>query len=171
MQQPRHLARGLADAAAGAAGAHQLLVQRVMLRLERLRGRGEAEADAQDLAEILGNLAENAAQWARSRVRVAARRGEEAADAGLVALAVEDDGPGIPQEAAETALSRGGRLDATKPGTGLGLAIVADLAEAYGGSLALRRSRHLGGLCAEVRLPARAGAGGAAGQPSPASPP
>lgn len=114
------------------------------------------EADAQDLAEILGNLAENAAQWARNRVRVAARRSEDAADAGLVALAIEDDGPGIPQEAAETALSRGGWLDATKPGTGLGLAIVADLAEAYGGSLVLRRSRHLGSLCAEVRSrPAR----------------
>lgn len=112
--------------------------------------------DGQDLAEMLGNLAENAAQWARSRVHLSGRH-----DGDATTLLVEDDGPGIPDHQAETVLARGGRLDVTKPGTGLGLAIVGDLLEAYGGSLALRRSP-LGGLSVELRLPDRRDEGGLA---------
>lgn len=103
--------------------------------------------DAQDLTEILGNLAENAAAWATGAVRVAGQR-----DRDTVTLRIEDDGPGVPEDRIDTVLARGGRLDETRPGTGLGLAIVGDLVEAYGGSLSLRRSS-LGGLLAEVRLP------------------
>jgi signal transduction histidine kinase len=109
--------------------------------------------DAQDLAEMLGNLADNAAQWARTSVRLCGWR-----DSDATGLLVEDDGPGVPDQEIETVLARGGRLDATKPGAGLGLAIVGDLIEAYGGSLALCRSP-LGGLRAELRLPGRPGLG------------
>jgi signal transduction histidine kinase len=103
--------------------------------------------DAQDLAEILGNLAENAATWASGAVRIEGRR-----EADAVTLSVEDDGPGVPEDRFDIVLARGGRLDETRPGTGLGLAIVGDLVEAHGGSLALRRSSR-GGLRAEIRLP------------------
>ena len=103
--------------------------------------------DAQDLTEILGNLAENAATWAAGTVRIKGRR-----DGNAVTLCVEDDGPGVPENRVDDVLARGGRLDATRPGTGLGLAIVGDLVEAHGGSLSLGRSA-LGGLLAEVRLP------------------
>ena len=103
--------------------------------------------DAQDLTEILGNLAENAATWAD---RHGADRGPARREAAI--LRVEDDGPGVPEDQIDTVLARGGRLDETRPGTGLGLAIVGDLVEAYGGSLALR-ARSLGGLLAEIRLP------------------
>ncbi|HWK79994.1 MAG TPA: HAMP domain-containing sensor histidine kinase, partial [Thermomicrobiales bacterium] len=103
--------------------------------------------DDQDLAEILGNLAENATAWATGTVRIAGWQEDNA-----VVLQVEDDGPGVPEDQIDTVLARGGRLDETRPGTGLGLAIVGDLVEAYGGSFTLRRSS-LGGLLAEVRLP------------------
>jgi len=105
------------------------------------------QLDAQDLTEILGNLAENAATWAAGTVRIEGRR-----DGSAIMLRVEDDGPGISDDQIDTVLARGGRLDETRPGTGLGLAIVGDLVEAHGGSLSLRRSA-LGGLLAEVRLP------------------
>ena len=105
--------------------------------------------DAEDLAEMLGNLVENAAQWARTCVHL---YGWQESDA--TGLLVEDDGPGVPDHEIETVLTRGGRLDATKPGAGLGLAIVGDLVETHGGSLALSRSA-LGGLRAELRLPGR----------------
>jgi signal transduction histidine kinase len=49
---------------------------------------------------------------------------------------------------------RGARLDTGKPGTGLGLAIVRDVAEIYGGSVALDESEDLGGLLVRLRLPA-----------------
>jgi signal transduction histidine kinase len=106
-----------------------------------------APIDAQDLAEIVGNLGENALKWAASKIRIAGR-----AENGAVLVSVEDDGPGIPEDQIGTVLTRGGRLDETQPGSGLGLAIVADLAEAYSGSLAVGRSP-LGGLSAAVRLP------------------
>jgi signal transduction histidine kinase len=102
--------------------------------------------DAQDLTEILGNLAENAASWAKSAVEIHVR-----AEGDAVTLQVEDDGPGVPEERIDSVLARGGRLDETRPGTGLGLAIVSDLVEAHSGSLTLGRSS-LGGLLAEIRL-------------------
>ncbi len=49
---------------------------------------------------------------------------------------------------------RGARLDTGKPGTGLGLAIVRDVAEIYGGTVALEESEDLGGLLVRLRLPA-----------------
>lgn len=104
--------------------------------------------DAQDLAEILGNLTENAAHWATGDVHVSAR-----SEGGTIVIEISDDGPGIDETQIGKALTRGGRLDESHPGTGLGLAIVGDLVEAYDGALALRRS-DLGGLLAQVRLPA-----------------
>jgi signal transduction histidine kinase len=120
--------------------------QRLSWQIEDM-DRLSVRMDPLDLAEILGNLAENAATWAAGVVRVEGWR-----DGDTVALRVEDDGPGVPEEQIGTVLARGGRLDETRPGTGLGLAIVGDLVEAHGGSLALRRSS-LGGLLADVRLP------------------
>ncbi len=120
--------------------------QRVQWEVDADPGLASA-VDPQDLAEIFGNLIENAAQWAEYRIRIVGHR-----DGHAVSLSVEDDGPGIPEHEIETVLARGGRLDESKPGSGLGLAIVGDLAEVYGGSLSLRRSS-LGGLRAELHLP------------------
>lgn len=109
--------------------------------------------EPEDFDEILGNLIENAAKWAKSKVRLTVADGIRDGLRTLV-VAVEDDGPGIPEEKAREAVKRGKRLDESKPGTGLGLAIVTDLVEEYGGALALDRST-LGGLKAEVILARR----------------
>ncbi|MGX9144835.1 ATP-binding protein [Mesorhizobium sp. 128a] len=106
--------------------------------------------EREDLEELLGNLLDNAMKWARSTVAVSVMpAGKDASR--LFEIAIEDDGPGIPEDKARDALKRGRRLDETKPGTGLGLAIVADLVNEYGGALALERSA-MGGLKAIVRL-------------------
>ena len=173
----RHVERELARARAAGSGGRQAApasVARQVVDVLRRTPRGRELAwsidipaelsvddDAQDLAEILGNLAENAAKWAASRVRLAGGQ-DAAAGTGAIILSVEDDGPGIPEGEGEAALARGGRLDATKPGAGLGLAIVSDLVEAYGGSLALGQSEAFGGLSAEIRLPGRRAEPGAA---------
>ena len=104
------------------------------------------------MAEIFGNLCENASKWAASIVRIAGRL-----DGGVITLSVEDDGPGVPDSQIGIVLTRGGRLDEAQPGSGLGLAIVSDLAEAYGGTLTIGRSA-LGGLSAGVRFPLDTGA-------------
>ena len=77
-----------------------------------------------------------------------------AGDRPLSLLLVEDDGKGIPQEDRTRIFDRGVRLDSGKPGTGLGLAIVRDVAEIYGGSVALEESEDLGGVLVRLRLPA-----------------
>jgi signal transduction histidine kinase len=106
-----------------------------------------ARIDPDDLAEALGNLIENAARHAASKVCISARRdGHEAV------IVVADDGPGITEQARGRALERGVRLDLTDPGSGLGLAIVADIAEACGASLTL--DNRPDGFAATLRLPA-----------------
>jgi signal transduction histidine kinase len=92
-----------------------------------------ARIDPDDLAEAIGNLAENAARHARAKVSIRTRRKAE-----LVVVTVADDGPGIPEGRVEEALARGGRLDRLGSGAGLGLAIVRDIAEAWGGAFEIR---------------------------------
>ena len=113
-----------------------------------LRFRG----DKHDLEEMTGNLFDNACKWAASRVRVSA--GRQLVDRRpFVTISLDDDGPGLPSEKRVAVLSRGHRLDESKPGSGLGLSIVVELARIYGGSLKLEQS-DLGGLAARLTLPA-----------------
>lgn len=104
--------------------------------------------DREDLAEMLGNLLENAGRYARTRLSISA-----SVDKGAVILRLEDDGAGIPAALIASALQPGVRLDETTAGYGLGLAIVRELAELYGGNLRLDNSAELGGLEARLSLP------------------
>jgi len=99
-------------------------------------------ADA--MRRCLGNLLDNARRHA-GRVAVSVH-----ALPGWAEVAVEDDGPGIPEEAREDALRPFTTFSAG--GTGLGLAIARDIARAHGGEIGLGESA-MGGLRALVRLP------------------
>jgi signal transduction histidine kinase len=162
-----HLAHARAAGSGAASGARAAVassVDGIARTLERLYAdRGltfEVRVDAnhvvrgqrEDLDEMLGNLMDNACKWARSRVAVSSRL-----DAAQVAIEVDDDGPGLDAAMLDAVMRRGVRADEAVPGSGLGLAIVRDLAEVYGGSVALGRSR-LGGLNARLLLPASAAA-------------
>ncbi len=116
---------------------------------ERIRFRG----DTGDFLEISGNLMDNACKWCESRVSVSAAIADEADPqaTGLV-LIVADDGPGVPEEAAEKLLQRGTRLDESTPGHGIGLAIVKDIAESWGGRLEVGHA-DLGGAEFTVTIP------------------
>jgi signal transduction histidine kinase len=76
-------------------------------------------------------------------------------DDGRVAwISIEDDGPGVPEEAAERIFKP---FYTTKPagkGTGLGLPICKRIAEEHGGDLVLDRSPELGGARFTLTLPA-----------------
>lgn len=70
---------------------------------------------------------------------------------------VEDDGPGIPEDARALAIEPFHRLDAARDpnkggGVGLGLSIAADIARSHGGALILSDSARLGGLRVELRI-------------------
>jgi signal transduction histidine kinase len=106
--------------------------------------RGEAE----DLQDMIGNLAENACRYGGGLVEITVRETDDQ----RMEVSIDDDGEGLSDEQALAALRRGVRLDESQAGSGLGLAIATELAEAYGGTLTLKRSS-LGGLCASLQLP------------------
>jgi signal transduction histidine kinase len=112
---------------------------------------GRIEGDTPGLRRVLRNLGDNAARHARTRVAFAL-----GAHDGAVALAVDDDGPGIPEADRERVLERFVRLDDARArdagGSGLGLAIASELVAAHGGTLSITTSR-LGGARIEVKLP------------------
>ncbi len=158
-----HLAQARAAASGGAPGAHCSVKEsadglaRTLLRLHAERGltiavnvdaSHDVRAQREDLDEMLGNLLDNACRFARARVCVTSTRA-----AATIVITVEDDGPGLEVSMREAVLQRGVRADQATPGSGLGLAIVRDLAEVYGGSIALKSGRS-GGLGAELTLPA-----------------
>jgi len=162
----RHVERELARSriAAGAQISHRALLDQTVSGLVKTisklpRGDGidwcidspaglTAAVDDADLAEILGNLLDNARKWARSMVTLTAhRRGRE------IEILVEDDGPGIPVADRSRVLNRGIRLDERVPGSGLGLTIAKEIVEAYHGQLELGGSE-AGGLLVSLILPA-----------------
>ncbi|MFC0283064.1 ATP-binding protein [Camelimonas abortus] len=168
-----YLDRARAAALTGALGA-VTAVEPVIQGLARALGRIHAErglavevavepglrfrGEAQDLQDLIGNLADNAFKWGRAHVRIAAAALPDARP-GMIRIVVDDDGPGMAPDARDTALARGRRLDETTPGSGLGLSIVAELAEIYGGALELGDSP-CGGLRATLVLPGGRAPGG-----------
>jgi signal transduction histidine kinase len=104
--------------------------------------------EAQDLDEMLGNLMENGFKWARHTVAVRASVADR-----WVELTIDDDGAGLLPAQVEQVLRPGERLDEAAPGFGFGLSITRELAELYGGGIALEKSP-LGGLRVSLRLPA-----------------
>src|SRR5262249_6466878 len=126
---------------------HRLYADRGLDVLVRVPRQHAVRAQREDVDEMLGNLLDNACKWAHSRVIVDAQP-----SAGALDITVDDDGPGVDASMRDVVLQRGMRADEAAPGSGLGLAIVRDLAELYGGSIALDASP-LGGLRARLQLP------------------
>ena len=100
-----------------------------------------------DLAELVGNLLENATKWARREIRITV----EAKDA--VVIRIEDDGIGVADDQLANLGRRGTRLDEQTQGSGLGLAIARDITDAYEGSLSFDHAS-TGGLAVSIRIPA-----------------
>jgi signal transduction histidine kinase len=92
----------------------------------------EVVADGDKVEQVLTNLVENAAKYGSPQgLRVTARRTADG-----VAVAVTDQGPGIPAEDLDRVFERFYRREEGRPtGTGLGLWISRGLVEAHGGTL------------------------------------
>jgi two-component system sensor histidine kinase KdpD len=106
---------------------------RLELHVEGVLPRVDADADALD--RVLKNLIGNALKYSPpgSCVRVRAR-----ATDGIVAVDVEDEGPGIPPHERARVFEPYYRVRDTAalgPGTGLGLSVVKSIVEAHGGSV------------------------------------
>lgn len=158
-----HLARARATASGGAAPGLRCpvlpSVEGLVRTMRRLHAERELTIDIdvspaheirgrrEDLDEMLGNLLDNACKWARSRVAISS-----SIDGDRLVISLDDDGPGLDPSMRVQVLQRGVRADQQVRGSGLGLAIVSDLAELYGGSVALETSP-LGGTRARLQLP------------------
>lgn len=100
--------------------------------------------DEGDAFEVLGNVLDNAAKWARQEVGVRLWL-----DAHGLTIRVTDDGPGFTDPQAK--LARGVRLDESVPGHGIGLSVVHDLVASYHGTLTMARA-HSGGAQVDIVL-------------------
>ncbi|WIE63497.1 HAMP domain-containing sensor histidine kinase [Curtobacterium sp. MCLR17_036] len=114
----------------------RLRLPSVDLRVAVPDGPVPATVDAERLAQVVGNLVDNAARATGGRGTVVITledRGREAA------VRVADDGPGIPPADRERVFDRLVRLEASRDartgGAGLGLPIARGIAEAHGGTL------------------------------------
>ena len=115
----------------------------------------EVIADWNRLAQVLGNLLENADHAAprRSPIRVTARRENE-----TIVVRISDMGPGVPARLRDQVFerfTRGAEADSHHDaGMGLGLPIVRGLVEAQGGRVWLEDGALTGGACFAFSLPA-----------------
>ncbi len=101
---------------------------------------------------LLRNLLDNAVKYSPEGGQVDLALGQHG---GAPTLAVEDSGPGIPEEERERVFDRFYRTaDSHVAGSGLGLAIVRAIARRHGAQVKLDRSERLGGLKAEIVFPA-----------------
>jgi signal transduction histidine kinase len=102
-------------------------------------------ADPSKLHDVLRNLVGNAGTYSpeQSTIRIRARRDRE-----FLAIDVQDEGPGIPEEDLARVFERFYRVDKSRSrdpgGTGLGLAIVRHLVELHGGRV-VAANRESGG--------------------------
>jgi signal transduction histidine kinase len=103
---------------------------------------------------MLVNLVENALRHTPQGTQVRLLLGDQG---GRVVLAVEDNGPGVPEAERELILRRFYRLDHSRstPGSGLGLSLVVAVAELHGAELRLEDARP--GLRVKLSLARAAG--------------
>ncbi|MET0535972.1 MAG: sensor histidine kinase [Steroidobacter sp.] len=117
-----------------------------------------ARSDKVLLTEMLSNLVDNAVRYNAGGGNVILRVVGSDDD---VAVEVEDDGPGIPEEERDKVFTRFYRLnrDQSRPGSGLGLSIVQVLAQILDARVELASGRQNRGLCVRVifRRPAAGG--------------
>ncbi|HTW28064.1 MAG TPA: ATP-binding protein [Acetobacteraceae bacterium] len=115
--------------------------RRMRLELDVTRPLPVVEGDADQLAQVLQNLMDNAMKYGREggtvRVAAAAAQGERWPARPGIVLAVSDDGPGIAREHLPRLTERFYRVDKGRSravgGTGLGLAIVKHIVNRHRG--------------------------------------
>ena len=113
---------------------------------------GHVNGDDFLLREMLGNLIDNAIRYTQRGGHVTVRLAP-APDA--IAIDVEDDGPGIPENERDAVLERFHRVLGTGvEGCGLGLAIVREIVLRHGGQIRLLAGAGDHGTLARVALPA-----------------
>ena len=109
--------------------------------------------DRDRLRQVLINLIDNAVKYSKPGEEVVV---EAQSANGRILIDVSDRGPGIPPQHQNVIFEKFGRIESggtAKPGTGLGLFIARSIAEAHGGSLAVRSHPEQEGATFTLSLP------------------
>lgn len=106
-----------------------------------------APMDEADLYDLIGNVVDNAARHAASRIAIRAWQA-----GGETRIRVADDGPGLSKAAMAEVLVRGARPASGRDRSGLGLSLAHELARSYDGDMTLEPASE-GGLCVTFTLP------------------
>ena len=132
--------------------AHAVLADEQVEPVVVVRDARPVDADPRRLQQMLANLVRNAVRHGARPIVVTVRPDPAAAE--LVAIDVEDAGPGVPEAFRTRLFDEFARAPgATSAGVGLGLHVVRNLAERHGGSVSYT-PRPGGGSVFTVRLPA-----------------
>lgn len=130
----------------------------------------EIYGDRQKLSQVFSNVVQNAIRYTPEGGRILAElygSGEETEE--TVVCALEDSGPGIPEEEREKVFERFYRVQQDRNretgGSGLGLAIAREIVLRHGGSIKVKLPRHLSGARVEIQLPSGKQASGKQGGP------
>jgi signal transduction histidine kinase len=111
----------------------------------RVTGDGDAVASAEHVRQVVATLVENAQRFAASAILVSIDSQGDTAR-----IAIDDDGPGVPDDELNRVFDRFFRgKHPGGGGTGLGLSVVRELVRADGGSIRVERSQ-MGGARFEV---------------------
>ncbi|MBI3937492.1 MAG: sensor histidine kinase N-terminal domain-containing protein [Betaproteobacteria bacterium] len=106
------------------------------------------------LREMLANLLDNAIRYTQPGGSVTVR---VALEGDRIALSVEDNGPGVPEQERERVFERFHRvLGSGADGCGLGLAIVREIAEGHGAEISLGSGGGAAGTVVKVAFPGAA---------------
>ena len=92
--------------------------------------------DEEILSHVWSNLIDNAIKYSESGGRIILRMTERA---GVIFVTVEDEGPGIPEEAKERIFEKFYQADSShgSEGNGLGLALVRQILDRCGGAISV----------------------------------
>jgi two-component system OmpR family sensor kinase len=122
------------------------------VELEVAATTGSVTGDRRLLMRAVGNVLRNAEKYAKSRIILSARSTGPALE-----IAVEDDGPGVPEAERERIFEPFYRLDRSRDratgGFGLGLSIARKAVEVHGGTIRVE-SPAAGGARVVIALPA-----------------
>jgi PAS domain S-box-containing protein len=131
----------IGDLARQAVETMQSMAQDANIRLECTAPSCSAEADADRIVQVFTNLLSNAIKFSPpgSRVSLTLEPGDSE-----VAITVEDQGRGVPEDKLESIFDRFQQVDASdsrqKGGTGLGLAICRSILQQHGGRIWAERN-------------------------------